>query len=163
MRSFSRVNDTMASLTGVPLDNAAVETLYTEIRDTLPGNDDLLAFGSAQQVGDPAARRRLLRPGRRRAGHVRQLLRDDELRDRSAARARTIADRVYDKLFGTNLANQPDRAAVSTELVDVMNDLGCTAGCTARHGANRAASHVRCGAIERRGDDQLIRQRGERT
>ena len=48
----------------------------------------------------------------------------------AAGTKNTIADTVYDKLFGTNLANQPDKAAVRTELVDVMNDLGCTNGCT---------------------------------
>jgi hypothetical protein len=41
-----------------------------------------------------------------------------------------IADRLYDRIIGTNLANQPDRAAVTTEVVDAMNDLGCTNGCT---------------------------------
>jgi len=41
-----------------------------------------------------------------------------------------IADRIYDRLIGTNLANQPDRAGATAELVDVMNDLGCTNGCT---------------------------------
>ncbi len=64
---------------------------------------------------------------------------------RSQPATRTqIADRVYDNLFGTNLANQPDRAAVSTELVDVMNDLGCTAGCTAA--TARTALQATCAA-----------------
>ena len=62
-----------------------------------------------------------------------------------AAGSRTqIADRVYDNLFGLNLANQPVRAAVSTELVDVMNDLGCTAGCTAA--TARTALQATCAA-----------------
>jgi hypothetical protein len=130
MRSFSRVNDTMSALTGVPLLNASIETLFTEIRDTLPASGDLLAFGSAQQV----AIQRLA------VGYCGQIVAVANTCNTffattncaiTAATRGAIADRVYDNVFGTNLANQPDRAAVGTELVDVMNDLGCTAGCTA--------------------------------
>jgi hypothetical protein len=143
MRSFSRINDTMAALTGVPLDNASVETLYTEIRDTLPATDELLAFGSAQQV----AIQRLA------VGYCAQIVAVPATCNSffattncaiQAGTRTTIAGRVYDNLFGTNLANQPDRAAVSTELVDVMNDLGCSAGCTAA--TARTALQATCAA-----------------
>jgi len=143
MRSFSRVNDTMSSLTGVPLTNASVETLFGEIRDTLPASDEMLAFGSAQQV----AVQRLA------VGYCGQIVAVPATCNTffattncaiTAATRTQIAGTVYDKLFGTNLANQPDRAAVSTELVDVMNDLGCTAGCTAA--TARTALQATCAA-----------------
>jgi hypothetical protein len=143
IRSFSRVNDTMSSLTGVPPDNASVETLYTEIRDTLPASGDLLAFGSAQQV----AIQRLA------VGYCGQIVAVANTCNsffattNCAIQATTrtaIANRVYDNLFGLNLANQPDKAAVATELVDVMNDLGCTAGCTAA--TARTALQATCAA-----------------
>jgi hypothetical protein len=143
VRSFSRANDTMALLTGVPVDNASVETLYTEIRDTLPASDDLLAFGSAQQV----ALQRLA------VGYCGQVVAVAGTCNTffsttncavTAATRTTIANSVYDKLFGTNLANQPDKAAVATELVDVMNDLGCSAGCTAA--TARTALQATCAA-----------------
>jgi hypothetical protein len=143
MRSFSHVNDTMAALTGVPTSNASVETLYTEIRDTLPASGDLLAFGSAQQV----AIQRLA------VGYCAQIVAVANTCNTffattncaiTAGTRATIADRVYDNLFGTNLANQPDKAAVNTELVDVMNDLGCTAGCTAA--TARTALQATCAA-----------------
>jgi hypothetical protein len=143
IRSFSRVNDTMAFLTGIPLDNASVETLYTEIRDTLPATNDLLAFGSAQQV----AIQRLA------VGYCGQVVAVPATCDSffattncaiQAATRTQIAGRVYDNLFGTNLANQPDRTAVANELVDVMNDLGCTAGCTAA--TARTALQATCAA-----------------
>jgi hypothetical protein len=61
-----------------------------------------------------------------------------------AATQTMIANRVSDQLFGINLANQPDRAAVATELADVMNDLGCSAGCTAA--TARVALQATCAA-----------------
>jgi hypothetical protein len=143
IRSFSRINDTMAFLTGVPLDNASVETLYTEIRDTLPGNDALLAFGSAQQV----AIQRLAVGYCGQVAIVPASCNSFFGTTNCAIQAGTrtaIANRIYDNLFGTNIANQPDRAAVSTELVDVMNDLGCSAGCTAA--TARTALQATCAA-----------------
>jgi hypothetical protein len=41
-----------------------------------------------------------------------------------------LADTLYDKLIGASIANQPDRAGTTTELVSMMDDLGCTNGCT---------------------------------
>lgn len=129
VRSFSRVNDTMSALTGVPVRNTVVETLYTEIRDTLPASGDLLSFASAQQV----AIQRLA------VGYCGQVVAAANTCNSffattncaiPAGAQTNISNRVYDTVFGTNLANQPDRAAVATELVDVMNDLGCSAGCT---------------------------------
>jgi len=143
MRSFSRINDTMSFLTAVPLDNASVETLYTEIRDTLPGNDALLAFGSAQQV----AIQRLAVGYCGQVAIVPATCNSFFATTNCAITAGTrtaIAGRIYDNLFGTNIANQPDRAAVSTELVDVMNDLGCSAGCTAA--TARTALQATCAA-----------------
>jgi hypothetical protein len=144
VRSFSRINDTMAFLTGVPLTNASVDTLYTEIRDTLPPSDDLLAFGSAQQV----AIQRLAVGYCGQVAAVPATCNTFFATTNCAIQAGTrtqIAGRVTrDNLFGTNIANQPDRAAVSAELVDVMNDLGCTAGCTAA--TARTALQATCAA-----------------
>jgi hypothetical protein len=143
MRSFSRVNDTMSSLTGIPASNSSIEALYGEIRDTLPASGDLLAFASAQQV----AIQRLA------VGYCGQVVVVANTCNTffattncaiTAGTRTTIANRVYDNLFGTNLANQPDPAAVATELVDVMNDLGCAAGCTAA--TARTALQATCAA-----------------
>ena len=127
VRSFSKVNDTFASATGIPSTTAAINTLYTEVRDSLPATDDILSFGSAQQV----AIQRLA------TAYCGQVVADTTRCGNffgactiAAAGKTQIIDRVYDRLIGVNLANQPDRAAVTTELVDVMNDLGCTNGCT---------------------------------
>ena len=40
-----------------------------------------------------------------------------------------MADVLYDRFIGDNIADQPDRADVTTEIVSVIDDLGCAAGC----------------------------------
>jgi len=127
IRSFSKMNETMASLTGVSIGTAAVQTLYADVRDSLPASDALGAFGSSQQT----AIQRLA------VAYCGAITTNTTACGNffgactiAASAKNTIADTVYDKLFGTNLANQPDKAGVRTELVDVMNDLGCTNGCT---------------------------------
>jgi hypothetical protein len=127
VRSFSKMNDTMSALTGVSRGTAAINTLYTELRDSLPATDDVLAFGSAQQVA-------IQRLATAYCGAV--VTNTTACTDFfgactiAAGTRTTIADRIYDRLLGVNIANQPDKAAVNAELVDEMNDLGCTAGCT---------------------------------
>jgi len=127
IRSFSKINDTMAALTGVDIEAAAVQTFFAEVRDSLPATDDLLAFGSSQQVA-------IQRLATTYCGVI--------VTNATACSGffgacaigvnnkTQLADTVYDKLFGINLVNQPDKAATRTELVDMMNDLGCTNGCT---------------------------------
>jgi len=127
VRSFSKMSDTMSALTGVSRGAAAVSTLYTDLRDSLPATDDILAFGSAQQV----AIQRLA------TAYCGAIVTDTTACTNFfgactiAVGARgTVADRIYDRLLGVNLASQPDKAAVNAELVDELNDLGCTNGCT---------------------------------
>jgi hypothetical protein len=125
------------------MDNATVETLYAEIRDTLPVSGDLLAFGSAQQVDIQRLAVGYCGQVVAVANSCNSFFATTNCAIQTATRT-TIANRVYDNLFGTNLANQPDRAAVATELVDVMNDLGCSAGCTAA--TARTALQATCAA-----------------
>jgi hypothetical protein len=127
MRSFSKVNDTMSAVTGIDIDSAAVSAVYSELRDSLPATDDLLSFGSSQQV----AIQRLA------TVYCGELVDDgaactDFFGGCSiAANGKAqLADTLYDKLIGASIANQPDRAGTTTELVSMMDDLGCTNGCT---------------------------------
>ena len=127
VRSFSQIDATMSALTDVSIGDTAVQTLYTDVRDSLPTTANLLAFGTSQQLA-------IQRLATTYCGEI-------------VANATTcsgffgactiaagaqgqIADTVFDKLLGTNLANQPDKASAHTELVKMMNDLGCTNGCT---------------------------------
>ena len=127
VRSFSQLNDTMSQLTGVSISDTAVQTFYADARDSLPATDDLLAFGASQQL----AIQRLA------TTYCGEIVANATMCSGffgactiSTAGKDQVADTVYDKLFGTNLANQPDKPAVHTELVKMMNDLGCTNGCT---------------------------------
>jgi hypothetical protein len=127
VRSFSKVNDTMAALTGVSIGAAAVQTIYSDVRDSLPATEDLLAFGSSQQIAiqrlATAYCGAVVTNATACSGFFGACTVGAGAKDQ-------IADTVYDKLFGTNLVNQPDKTGVRAELVDVMNDLGCTNGCT---------------------------------
>lgn len=127
VRSFSKMNETMASLTGVSIGTAAVQTLYADVRDSLPGTDALGAFGSSQQTAIQRLATTYCGVITANATTCGNFFGACTI---GAAAKNTIADTVYDKLFGTNLANQPDKAGTRTELVDLMNDLGCTNGCT---------------------------------
>ena len=49
-RSFSQIDATMSALTGVSIGATAVQTLYTDVRDSLPTTANLLAFGASQQL-----------------------------------------------------------------------------------------------------------------
>jgi hypothetical protein len=127
VRSFSQIDATMAALTGVSLDDTAVQTLYTDVRDSLPTTGDLLAFGASQQLGIQRLATTYCGEIVTNATTCSGFFGACTI---GATAQGQIADTVYDKLFGTSLANQPDKASVHTELVKVMNDLGCTNGCT---------------------------------
>ena len=40
-----------------------------------------------------------------------------------------VATVLYDRFIGDNLASQPDRADVTTEIVSMIDDLECAGGC----------------------------------
>jgi hypothetical protein len=141
VRSFSKINDTMSAATGVAIGTAAVNALYADVRDSLPATDDLLSFGSAQQV---AIQRLATAYCGAVTGNATSCGNFFGACTIAAAGKQQIADRVFDRLIGANLANQPDRAGVTAELVDAMNDLGCTNGCT--DATARTALQATCAA-----------------
>ncbi len=51
VRSFARVNATMAAVTGIDPEVPAVDTVYNELLTQLPSTNDLRSFVSANQVG----------------------------------------------------------------------------------------------------------------
>jgi hypothetical protein len=142
VRSFSKVIDTMSAVTGIDIGAAAVSAFYAEVRDSLPATDDLLSFGSSQQI----AIQRLATVYCGETVSNATACNDFFGACTIAAGAQTqVADRIYDRLIGANLANQPDKAATATEVVDVMNDLGCANGCTGATAAT--ALQATCAAV----------------
>lgn len=126
LRTFSQINDTMATLTGIDPRQNAVLASYTNLRDSLPSTSDLLSFAAAQQIA-------IQRLATTYCGAVvgdsgtcndffGSCVIDGNAKDQ-------VATTLYDRLIGTNLANQPAQGDVTTEIVRVIDDLGCAAGC----------------------------------
>jgi len=126
MRTFSQLNDTMATLTGINPNQNEVLATYSEVEGSLPATSDLLAFGPAQQI----AIQRLatsycgavVNDNASCNGFFGSCSVDGNAKDQ-------VAMTLYDQLIGDNIANQPDRAAVTTEVVRMIDDLGCANGC----------------------------------
>ena len=131
LRNFSQLNDTMSVLTGVDANENAVLATYSEIRDSLPPTSDLLSFGPTQQI----AIQRLAASycgavvdnGARCDAFFGNCAVDGNAKDE-------VADTLYDRLIGDNNALQPMRADVTTEIVRMIDDLGCENGCNGAEG-----------------------------
>ena len=127
LRTFSQVNDTMASLTGIDANQNAVLSSFSELRDSLPPSSDLLSFAAAQQIA-------IQRLARSYCGAI--VSNDNRCSDFFGACAidgaakDQVGNVLYDRLIGDNFANQPERIGVTTEITSVIDDLGCAAGCS---------------------------------
>lgn len=131
LRTFSQLNDAMASVTGIDPNTNAVLATYTEVLGSLPSTADPLAFAPAQQlaiqrlaisycgavVGDNTSCNDLF-------GNCAV---DGNAKDQ-------VATTLYDRFIGDNIADQPDRAGVTTEIVQMIDDLGCANGCNGAEG-----------------------------
>ena len=126
LRTFSQINDTMANLTGIDPNQSDVLASYSELRDSLPPTADLLAFGSSQQIA-------IQRLATSYCGAVvNDTVACDNFFGACAIDGNAkdqVATVLYDRLIGDNIVNQPDRADVTTEVVRVIDDLGCVNGC----------------------------------
>lgn len=126
VRTFSQLNDTMSILTGIDANQNTVLAMYTEIRDSLPSTPDMLAFGPAQQI----AIQRLatsycgavVSDSATCDGFFGNCSIDGNAKDQ-------VATSLYDRLIGDNIAEQPDRADVTSEIVSMIDDLACANGC----------------------------------
>ena len=144
VRSFSQLNDTMSSLTGIPATNGTVSARYAELRESLPASFDLLAFASAQQI----AIQRLA------TTYCGEIVANDVTCgnffglgtcDIGVNEKDVVANSLYDKLIGDNIVNQPARAGVSAAVISTLDDLQCLNGCngaTAETALNAACAAV---------------------
>ena len=127
LRTFSQVNDSMSVLTGIDANQNAVRSAYTELRDSLPATSDLLSFAAAQQIAIQRLAITYCGAIVNDAGNCSDFFGACAI---DAAGKDQIATTIYDRFVGVSLVNQPDRAGVTTELVSVIDDLGCAGGCT---------------------------------
>jgi hypothetical protein len=142
VRSFSQINDTMSVLTGVNSAVGVVAANYTELRDSLPATADLLSFAAAQQI----AIQRLA------TSYCGEIVNNNGSCDDffgscaiDVNAKNSVAATLYSRFIGENLANQPGEAEVTTEIVRVIDDLGCTDGC---NGATaQIALQATCAAV----------------
>ena len=127
VRSFSQVRDTMSSLTGIAAGNGAVSADYAELRDSLPPTTAILAFGQAQQIAIHRLARTYCGEITGNAGNCDNFFGNNC--EVAAGGKDLVADVLYDSFIGVNVANQPARADVTTEVVSVLDDLACANGC----------------------------------
>ncbi len=127
VRTFSQVNDTMASLTGVDINDSTVRNAYQELIGALPSTNDLLAFSAAQQVA-------IQRLATTYCGEVvsdgaacADLFGSCSI---DAGGKGQIGQNLFDRFVGADLVTQPAAAGVVAEVVSLIDDLGCSAGCS---------------------------------
>ncbi len=131
LRTFSQVNDTMGSLTGIDPNQNAVSTRYAQLRDSLPPTSNILAFSSAHQIAIQQLATTYCGEIVNNAGTCTGLFGACEVAGNGKAQ---VADALYDAFIGDNIANQPDRADVTTEVVSTIDDLNCANGCNGAEG-----------------------------
>ena len=126
VRSFSQVNDTMSLLTGIDPNSNVVRDRYNDLRDSLPPTSDMLAFGSAQQIAIQRLAKTYCGAVATNSNNCDNFFGacqvDGNAKDQ-------VADTLYDRIVGDNIATQPDRADFSAEIVSMIDDLGCANGC----------------------------------
>ena len=126
LRSFAQVNDTMASLTGVDPNESGVLASYSDLRGSLPATNDLESFAAAQQIAIQRLATSYCDAVVTNNGRCESLFGACSI---DIGAKTQVANALYDSFIGINLANQPDRTGVTTELVSVIDDLGCAGGC----------------------------------
>ena len=126
IRSFSQLNDTMSAMTGIDASSNAVSNLYAELLGQLPATNDVMSFNNSHQV----AIQRLA------TGYCQALVGNNGTCsaffgscDIAANGKGGVADTLYDRFIGSDLVVQPDQVAVRTEIVSLIDDLGCANGC----------------------------------
>ncbi len=131
VRTFAQINDTMSVLTGVDANQDAIRPRFDELRGSLPATTDLLAFSAAQQIAIQRLATSYCDAAVSDSGSCNALFGTCSID--GAGKAQT-AGLIYDRFIGTNLAEQPDRTAVTTEIVSLIDDLGCAGGCNGAAG-----------------------------
>lgn len=126
VRSFAQINDTMAALTEIDKNGNTIKTLYEELRGALPATSDLLSYSQSQQV----AIQRLAN------GYCDQIVTNNGRCNGffgscsiAGGAKGAVGDTLFDRFVGAGLANQPMQDGVRTEIVQLIDDLGCAGGC----------------------------------
>ena len=144
MRTFSQVNDTMSILTGIDANDATVLTRYLELKDSLPSTSNLEAFGAAQQIAIQQLATTYCGEIVANNGICANFFGLGSC-DIGANEKDTVANSLYDRLIGDNIATQPPRAGVTAEIVSALDGQGCVNGCN--NATAEQALNVACAAV----------------
>lgn len=156
MRTFDKINQSMATLTGVAATTPSIAATYTGITQQLPSTEDLRSFVSANQIGI----------SKLSLEYCSALVDDPVLRDdffgrtpvfewtavpATAFSTQTKRDQIVDALYasvvGQNLVSQPDYVDVQPVLDQLILDLAaCSGGAVCDQVRTRTIVKATCSA-----------------
>lgn len=132
LRDFSRVNRSMAQVTGVDPLTPAVADAFDQLQQQLPNGYDLRTFVSSQQVGiaklgleycDQLVEADVLRPPAQRYFGAFPMDSVPEVAFADPNDRNLLYDTLYDGMIGDGLAEQPDRQGVRDDLDTLVDTL----------------------------------------
>ena len=133
LRTFDRINASMAAVTGVPATHAAVQATFDLVRQQLPTTDGMDTFVSAHQIGVMQLA----------VEYCNVLVKDAALRSSyfpgfdfaagpstafAGSQRNLLLDPLINRMMGSNLASQPDFHDVRDELDRLVDRLIATGG-----------------------------------
>jgi hypothetical protein len=136
LRDYARIRESMASLTGVDPLLPAIDDTFTQLEQQLPSSYDVRTFVSSHQVGIAKLGLEfcdaLVEDGSLRTGFFGAFpfTTDPAVVFGDPNRRTQVADALYDRMLGTGLSGQPDRADVRADLSSMIDSLlvGCPLG-----------------------------------
>jgi hypothetical protein len=148
VRTFDEINATMAAITGVSQLDGAVSGTFTTIRQSLPANEDIQAVLSSHQVAIAQLAIEYCNALIENRGQISrtQMFPAFDFNATPLTAFPTNEDALFDPLLdrvlgATQLATQPNRAAVKSELSQLINGIpgDATRPGLKNTGANTAA------------------------
>jgi hypothetical protein len=117
VRNFAQVNDTMAALTGVPVQNFRQNTVYRDLQTALPNTTDIESFVSTHAVAY----------SKLAIEYCDDLYNNNTRRQNFYGAAtpsnQQIANATVDRMAGVNLLSQPARDGMVQEVLALVNAL----------------------------------------
>ncbi len=132
VRTFDQVNNTMASLTGISPATANVASVFTQLRQQLPSNSNVMSFLPGQQIGiaklateycDSLVENTTARAAFFNTTPAFEFGAAVATAFSTQAKKDLIISTLNNKLIGVNFANQPTAAESSTEVNNLLSDL----------------------------------------
>jgi len=145
IRTFAKINNTMAVLTGV--NKSVTDETYTDIEQQLPGTPQLGSFVSANQIGisklaleycDELVENNSLRTNF--FGNLFEFNSPVVTAFSSQEKRNLVINNLVNKMVGTNFSNQPTLAEIQPELDQLINEL--SANCNAAEDCNAARTQT---------------------